>query len=94
MTSQQNQTQTCERQTAPPREILRVLPTARDYNWAVQTRANLRQEMLFFFCSITTSSQELYCYFNAIAPYRVKFTTSETLRITPPLVAPDAGFPV
>ena len=61
MTSQEHQTETAKREQALPREVLRTLPTASDYDGALQTGAHLRQEYLFFFCSITNYLQEFYC---------------------------------
>jgi hypothetical protein len=60
MTSQKHQTKTAKREQAVPGKILRLLPTLRDYDWTLQTGADLRQENLFFFCSITVYLQELY----------------------------------
>ena len=61
MTSQEHQTETAKREQALAGEVLRTLPTLRDHDRTVQTGAHLRQENLFFFCSITDYLQELYC---------------------------------
>lgn len=60
MTSQNHQTKTAKRQQALPGKVLRTLPTLGDYDRTLQTGAHLRQENLFFFCSITDYLQKLY----------------------------------
>ena len=60
MTSQNHQTEPPEREQALPREIFGPLPTRSDHDGTLQTGTDLRQERLFFFCSINSSLHELY----------------------------------
>ena len=61
MTSQDYQAEPPKREQALPGEILRTLPTLRDHHGTLQAGTDLRQDNLFFFCSITDYLQELYC---------------------------------
>ena len=61
MTSQDYQAEPPEREQAAAGKILRTLPTRGDHDRTLQAGADLRQECLFFFCSISIYVQELYC---------------------------------
>ncbi len=60
MTSQNHQTKTTKPEQAQARKVLRTLPTRSDHDRTLQTGTDLRQERLFFFCSISIYVQELY----------------------------------
>ena len=61
MTSQNHQTEVSKGEQALPREIFGPLPTRGNHDGTLQAGTDLRQEGLFFFCSINSSLQEFYC---------------------------------